>query len=908
VYEQHVGVPHGHGPSMERGVNIANPLDGLTEAAGAIGHAVQVEEARRDQIDLMQYEQQLSELDQRTLLGDEEHPGALRTQGTNAAGITKTTLAAWDRDANTFAPKLRSPEAQARADQLRTVRRQDASEKLVGHEFQQGKVADEQTTTATLATIQNEMVAFADDPKTVQAGLARLRTTFASYAGRNGIPAPAAALKLGQLESEGMRSVIEAQLAKNPESAIQTFRANQDTLLGADRIAMQARLRPFELEAVGRSVGDALWTGSAPSDFEGAAAQVMHSEGGFVENDGGKGPTNYGINSVANPDINVRNLTPVQAKALYKSRYWDAIGADNLPPALRMGAFDAAVNQGVAWTQAALKKSGGDPVKFAELRRERYRSLIANNPDKYAKFEKSWMRRVDESLGTPGPKLPADPADAIDAKEAAALTATDALPIEEAQQAKERIREQATRARLELQNSQQARQAAKQQQADFYGDTVAKLGDGLNVPLSQRPTKESLIAAFGEYEGNQKYEELQIVATAAPDVARLKTATSDEAASILTRYTPDASSSDYAFRSKVHDSLVTSFKAIQAERNANPATFLMQNSPVVQASYAQLQAAQQGGDPAAITAKGSAFVTLMETEQARLGVPVKSRAILPRSAVTAISDEFAAHMAKGDVRGAVGVMRSALAPFGDGGAKIIPQLGKDQGMVGRMALEGIDERTIETYAAAAAMGDKELESAVGSGNWNKVRTAARVELAALDVTGSTEWPAYYDATVKLAAGKLRQMGAGGSPEEATRQAAAELVNDRYAFAGSYRVPKADIMGRTINTDAVRDGAVQTLNGLTIHDFSPTDAHPPGVSADEFKALRLARIQRTGKWVNNGDETGLILGYTDDAGRVVPVLDPKGKPIVRTWSQLTTHPRPSRTAVVDEMRDQFGGMR
>lgn len=130
------------------------------------------------------------------------------------------------------------------------------------------------------------------------------------------------------------------------------------------------------------------------SAFDAAVNWVMQKEGGFVSNDGGRGPTKYGINSEANPDVNLAALTPESAKQLYHDRYWLAIGADKLPPAMALIAFDGAVNQGVKATKDLLRKAGGDPNKLLDLREELYRKTAEKNPAQAANLD-GWLNRLN---------------------------------------------------------------------------------------------------------------------------------------------------------------------------------------------------------------------------------------------------------------------------------------------------------------------------------------------------------------------------------------------------------------------------------------------------------------------------------------------------------------------------------
>lgn len=137
---------------------------------------------------------------------------------------------------------------------------------------------------------------------------------------------------------------------------------------------------------------------SAAPGFAAAADFVIDNlEGGdaLVENDGGKGPTRYGVNQTANPDLDVRGLTRKQAVNRFKARYWNAVDGDRLPPALALVAFDAAVNQGPDDARRWLAQSGGSVDNYLALREADYRKLAASSPD-HAKNLPGWLSRLDK--------------------------------------------------------------------------------------------------------------------------------------------------------------------------------------------------------------------------------------------------------------------------------------------------------------------------------------------------------------------------------------------------------------------------------------------------------------------------------------------------------------------------------
>jgi lysozyme family protein len=138
-------------------------------------------------------------------------------------------------------------------------------------------------------------------------------------------------------------------------------------------------------------------TGAVNAAFEAALEKTLKYEGGYVADDAGKGPSNFGINKAANPDVDVKNLTKEKARELYKKRYWDAIGGDALAakdPALATIAFDTAVNMGVSKASQLIAQSKGDPSAMLSMRQQHYDNLIKDNPKKFAPFEKGWKDRV----------------------------------------------------------------------------------------------------------------------------------------------------------------------------------------------------------------------------------------------------------------------------------------------------------------------------------------------------------------------------------------------------------------------------------------------------------------------------------------------------------------------------------
>jgi lysozyme family protein len=119
-----------------------------------------------------------------------------------------------------------------------------------------------------------------------------------------------------------------------------------------------------------------------------AIAFVLAAEGGYVADDAGKGPSNFGINAAAHPGVDIKDLTRDQAIAIYKSDYWTPLGLDAVEPSLAIAAFDTAVNMGVGRARRYLSTTG------------HWRELLAQRAHDYVTFERfsaygrEWLTRV----------------------------------------------------------------------------------------------------------------------------------------------------------------------------------------------------------------------------------------------------------------------------------------------------------------------------------------------------------------------------------------------------------------------------------------------------------------------------------------------------------------------------------
>ena len=98
-------------------------------------------------------------------------------------------------------------------------------------------------------------------------------------------------------------------------------------------------------------------------NFEQAFHKLLGHEGGYSNHHSDPGgETMWGVtievaraNGYNGP---MRGMPVFVAQNIYRAQYWDAVRADELPPAVRYAVFDAAVNSGVVqaakWLQRAV--------------------------------------------------------------------------------------------------------------------------------------------------------------------------------------------------------------------------------------------------------------------------------------------------------------------------------------------------------------------------------------------------------------------------------------------------------------------------------------------------------------------------------------------------------------------------
>lgn len=129
-----------------------------------------------------------------------------------------------------------------------------------------------------------------------------------------------------------------------------------------------------------------------PPLWDAAVRTLLIAEGGYVHDprDSG-GETKYGISKRSYPHLDIPNLTPDDAAAIYRKDYWERL-PEGLTPRMRWFLFDCAVNHGVGRALEWMNNTA-TLEELVSLRVMFYTSLST-----FPTFGKGWMRRVAHLL------------------------------------------------------------------------------------------------------------------------------------------------------------------------------------------------------------------------------------------------------------------------------------------------------------------------------------------------------------------------------------------------------------------------------------------------------------------------------------------------------------------------------
>jgi hypothetical protein len=396
-------------------------------------------------------------------------------------------------------------------------------------------------------------------------------------------------------------------------------------------------------------------------------------------------------------------------------------------------------------------------------------------------------------------------------------------------------------------------------------DASAAYSQGLD--FQNPPSRADFDAAYGDKAGEQ-YESFVKVQSIAPAIREFATATPQERQEILGKFQPGkdgVAGEGFKEDSALYQHLTSVGVQLVKQQQTDPAAYVAKYSPVVQKAFA---VAQEDGTPEAYKAYSVATIA----EQNRLGV------LQPKLLPDAAADQFVANFTKQLDGGenAATMIEQQQALWGDQFPAVIQQVGNKLPAEAQVIATNLPKDLAERMASVANVKDTDLYAGLGKGKKDEIGQAVQGEMQPFAQSlqgqsgGINTYSTMYNAAVRTATSYVLQ---GDNPKDAAAKVVNGMLNDKYEFFGTYRVPK------TLDTQAVSRGAEEALRTIKPDELMGL----PGLKGvtDEQNASQLHEaLQVGGQWVPTNDESGLALtlnGYR--------VRGKDGKPIIKSWAEL-----------------------
>lgn len=602
-----------------------------------------------------------------------------------------------------------------------------------------------------------------------------------------------------------------------------------------------AQTNPAAIVGQPGSAATAAGGGQNPGGFAGADAFVAQKEGGFVANDNNHGATNFGINQQANPDVDVSKLTPEQAANVRKTRYWDAIHGDALPPAMQPVAYNFAIQAGAGAANNLLQQANGDPAKFNDLAKAYYANIP---PEKANGNTAAWQARSDEAYQI-GQRAPASADNPLLSN----------LPYQ---------------SRIQVFN--QAKTQQNQDMAMWRGRIEAGLADrqaaaanGISDPTPL--TLAVLQKAYPPEEAAQKYSQYLDGQQLARDVSTLKGLPGDQITGLVSARAPVAGP---GYAQAQHDQAILASAAahVMEQRNADPSAYVAQNATSVKLAQQQFAA-----NPTPQTAQLYAQTSI--AEQQRIGIPKPQ--ILTKLQAQTIEDQIK----ENNGVNADAVIQQQAKMWGPqwgtvfGQLKNIPPVAKVLGYLG----DSVDTATRQQIMQASQAKIEDLKDGLVPANVTAASQALQAKTApfaatmAYTVGGAQTFSALYDSADRLTLTYMRQ---GLSPADAASRAFDSVMGKNFNVVGAARIPSQ------YDKDLVTQNARSMLDNVNSLDLITPPA-PSTMKPNDVRDQYANNLKSNGKWITSADGKGLVL-FDPVSQTVVRTKD--GKPVGAAFTDLS----------------------
>jgi hypothetical protein len=405
-----------------------------------------------------------------------------------------------------------------------------------------------------------------------------------------------------------------------------------------------------------------------------------------------------------------------------------------------------------------------------------------------------------------------------------------------------------------------ARQAELQQSlSNDLKDSFAARQAGLPANL---PSKERFDAAFGA-KSAEHYQNATASWGIFDVVAQAANENPADAQKTLAQLKPTEQSGAANATDRYQDG-VKLWAQQRKQLEEDPAATLVARDPKL-AALMQQATTPQGAQK---------YLSAIQARESALGVEK------PRLLPVAYADEMARSLAFDPEKPTqrIETLQSLQAAYGKAFPKIIEEIAPKLDGHARVLVNMLPEDA-KRLDAAVAQGAKTINDLLPKNNQADITTYVDQNLSGLSRTLADNPDAEsriheHREAAQLLAGSLVLRGA--SPREAAKMATDAVVNNRYTFTDTARIPLP------YDSRRVLEGAQAKLLDASRAPLSVA----VGDRSDATAAVKdiQEHVREKGYWITNEDETGLVLRIPHRRG-MGEVYDAKGKRIEYTWDEL-----------------------
>lgn len=415
-----------------------------------------------------------------------------------------------------------------------------------------------------------------------------------------------------------------------------------------------------------------------------------------------------------------------------------------------------------------------------------------------------------------------------------------------------------------------------------YKDTVAAYERGLS-PLDPT-TPEQLIRAHGPVEGTRmaaaqaeakQYGETVKQAVGMPLSDMMRTLNE----------TRPAAGPGYADAQRRHEQTATAFAQIKKERDNDPSGFVVQNSPQVRQAFESFNAVMSGKSSEAdkaLAAQQYAQVTLAEQNRLEIG----ETKILTKPMIDSITRQF---MNPNKESSTVNVVDGMANQWGQYYPQVMKELKKSLPPDAITIGLGMQPEAAMKLSEVSKLKPEQLQQGIPETDVKDLTAIITDKLKPLHATiayqegGIETYDSYADSAKKLALGYMQS---GMSKKDAANKAVDGMVDFKYDYHGTWRVPK-EVLGGTLTPTNISTAARAATRELT--DTPAALEVPPanvkGLRPEDAAAQWARTVRDNAVWVTSVGDKGLTL-YVKSGSGAQPVNGKDGKPISWTWQELT----------------------